>query len=122
MLTHFQNNFTELALDLNEYPWLRGTEPVLTIVAPQYVYNMSTARREAVIKDNIKLMVFESTNNKFVVQIAASRCKDEMYRQAVIANLMQWAEDLNNPKSCIVDPATGYYPTVKSEYKDSDWI
>lgn len=116
----------ESCISLEEYPWVRDAMPVLWGIGNiNWEHLMCRGVDEATTRIHygcVKLQTFISTKNERVIYATPLDGASEESIQRVIKSIDNYIADLDVPKSCEVDPATGKYPVNISSDYDAGWF
>lgn len=111
-----------LNVSLDDIPWAREM-PILNGVAfSGWSYNGGTCTDNAIAAGVIRLTTFITCEKeRFILVTPTTDATDDDIAK-VINSVNKYAEALHDPRSCLVDPATGRYPKPVLSECDSDWV
>ena len=105
-------------ISLEEYPWARTEKPKLDGIG-RWAYHICRGVDEQVLGGNLVLQTFVSTGNERVILVIPRTGVEEEFLRQTIDGVDNYVKGLDEPKSCLIDPKTGYTPVeASSDFDD----
>ncbi len=109
-------------ISLGETPWASEMPSFNGIGFNGWTYSGDTGVSHAKVIGDIRLQSYiNCENERFILATPSVESTDDDVAK-VISSVNAYTEALNAPRSCMVDPATGYYPKPNLSEYNSDWF
>lgn len=111
-----------LSIPIGDIPWARDMPELKDIQFTGWTYSGNTGVSHAKVIGDIRLQSYiNCENERFILATPSVESTDDDVAK-VISSVNAYAEALSAPRSCMVDPATGYYPKPNLSEYNSDWF